>query len=427
MAAGGASGKVSLLDQKRATNAGIALSRIKMKAAHVALCLQHLVLAPSSELDASAGGATAPAPLTAAQLTIIAEQLLPTASEAASIRAFVSPDGASATDAAAACARLGDVERFLLEVAGVPQLQQRAAALLLRATFGERVAALATRADAVKHACSQLASSARLSRVLQAVRALATQLTALAQATPGAARRQVALLPARPSLTSLPLLASSKLPADHRRTLLHVLAELLERDDADAAALGEAGELDAVVALAKQVGGMATSAAAEEFTVLALAAECQSLADGLAAMASLVSGLASTARLPTSAPEDTSALPAGDQPVAHFLVAARAALAAASSAVEGARAASSTEFARYESESAATPAAVACAVASFTHALGKARADNARAAAAAAGHAPRASGSGTGGGGAGGPAWQRRATGPLAGSAQGGAGSQGKK
>ena len=194
-------GPVSVLDARRAMQVGIGLARFRG--------------VPRATMRAALETLT-PVGLTAAQC-IILESLAP------------SPTEASAVVSAAAILgerRLGDAEAFFLELAVVPRVRERAEALAFRVSASTRLSNLAERVAALRAAADALSADSALQRIATVASALIIRTATTGNAAPF-------------SLLSLLALKGSRLPAvpfrDPRGTLLHLLAAVLDRTDAEAA------------------------------------------------------------------------------------------------------------------------------------------------------------------------------------------------
>ena len=163
--------------------------------------------------------------LTAEALAVL-DELLPTADEAAAVRAFRGDE-----------TRLGEAEKFFRAVADVPKARARALALGLQLSFDARVKEVAGKTATLAAACALVRSSARLPRVLDAVLRIGNRLN------DGVAAAANAI-----TLQSLLKLGQTK-AFDGRTTVLAYLVQRLSKADADALLLDQ--DLAAALAAAR--------------------------------------------------------------------------------------------------------------------------------------------------------------------------------
>ena len=197
-------GPVAILDARRAMQVGIGLVRFRG--------------VPRSALRAALE-ALSPLSLTPAQCVML-ETITPTPAEAAAVTSAFATLGER---------RLGDAEAFFLELSPVPRARERAAALAFRVGASARLRSLAERAASLRAAADALAADGTLQRIATVASALAMRSGCVPALSPF-------------SLLSLVALKGARLPHVHfrdaRGTLLHLLAAVLERTDAQAAGWG---------------------------------------------------------------------------------------------------------------------------------------------------------------------------------------------
>lgn len=236
--------RVSLLDAKRATNAGIALAKFR-SVPYPAVALALMQLTPTVTITHPTTGKTETCMLTAAQLSLLAD-LVPSPSEAAMVNTWAGKQGNDR-----AC--LGEMESFILALseAGVDRVAERVAALSFRAGLQSKAADLTSRIDAMASAVTQMQGCAKLQTVLASARSLA----------PHAGEDATTF-----NIMSLGKLSTTRLPGaghkDPRGTLLHYLAAMLDRSDKDAAAMSVNKDLPAVAVAARaECNGIAAEVA----------------------------------------------------------------------------------------------------------------------------------------------------------------------
>ncbi|RYE97154.1 MAG: hypothetical protein EOO41_03815, partial [Methanobacteriota archaeon] len=185
--------RVSLLDMKRATTAGVALGKLRLPAGVLARALQ--TLCPVVEGDSSSdavecGGGAAlmkRVVIQPAQWQLVFEQLRPTEAEAALISQYVAKEGGGtklaevcACDAwrvttfstqeqrLALCVARMQVESFFVVIMAVPAWHARLQLMHLRSQLPQQVANANAHVAVLKRACAVACSSAQLHRIVHA-------------------------------------------------------------------------------------------------------------------------------------------------------------------------------------------------------------------------------------------------------------------
>jgi hypothetical protein len=320
---------VTLLDKKRAMQIGLGLSRLKGFTRGALLdMLRSLV----------------PRALSAEQAALLAD-CVPRAAEASALHAWTAAHPADAH-------RLADTDTFSLECAGVADAAARADALLFRVGVAERLDELAASAAALSAAAVAVAHNRALQRIASAAVALAARIPAALPAAGGF------------DLLSLRSLGACRVPGVHvrdaRGTVLHVLAAILDRTDAEAAAFTP----DASV-IAGATGAFGS-----------LNADLTALESGAAAFRALA---------PPDDPRECGAAPHADAsaPASVFADAQEKAIARLRTAVVRAGDLFSTSWSAFRVGAGAgaphatvpAPEVVFAAIVDFAHALKKARAE----------------------------------------------------
>jgi hypothetical protein len=267
--------RVSLLDAKRATNAGIALAKFRgIPFSAVAEALLTLSPTPSSCPPGKS--------LTPSQCQLLVD-VMPSPAEVSTVARWAekNPNNISS---------LAEFESFVLAVSRVPRLAERAASLAFVAALPTRIAEVQERTRALKDVAAQLKAGGRLKRLLSSAR------TVLLSSGPGTAGADAASLASGPGLVlALPTLRTARVPGsaykDARATLLHFLAALVERTDADAAAFAASKDVPALaVAQRSECGALAgesSAMAASLRSLLSLAAGGDAEKTALAAKAAV--------------------------------------------------------------------------------------------------------------------------------------------
>ncbi|KAG5177850.1 hypothetical protein JKP88DRAFT_331372, partial [Tribonema minus] len=183
--------KIALLDGKRGMNCAIAIARVKMAYAEI----REVVLTLRE-------GA-----LTEEQLTQLLE-FMPTEEEEGTLRGY--------KDSGADVEALGEAEKFMLEMAAVPQRAPRIKAMLFKEQLFGRIDELRGTAGLVEAACDDVKLSLRLKRLLSIILKLGNELNQ--HATTGF------------TLESLLKLNTAK-AFDKKTSILHYLVMLADRND----------------------------------------------------------------------------------------------------------------------------------------------------------------------------------------------------
>jgi hypothetical protein len=112
--------------------------------------------------------------------------------------------------------QFGPVESFLLELAGVKRIKNKAESLLFRSTIDEQVKAIAADISTLTTACNEVLVSARLAGLLQTILAVGNILNE-------SSGHQVGGF----ALSSLPKLLQTKSPVDRSLTVVDFLVKML--------------------------------------------------------------------------------------------------------------------------------------------------------------------------------------------------------
>jgi hypothetical protein len=188
--------KLSVIDGKRSMNCCIALARIKVPYANIAISLQHFE-----------GGK-----FTADQLVSLTE-FLPTDEEVQKLKQFLSTSKSDTS-------RLGEAEKFMLHMMDVPRCEERFNCLVLQKSYESAEKNIRDQVAILERACDDAKRSTRLKKILSVVLKLGNKLNA--------GSSKVAAF----TLDSLVKLKDSK-AFDKKTTVMQFLVRLLERHDPD--------------------------------------------------------------------------------------------------------------------------------------------------------------------------------------------------